>query len=139
MFIEAPGEGDSSCKSEGPNCELIERTYHYVIASHSFQMVIKNMEVVEDFESRPHNAVSFLVERKDEFQVWREQKMPKASPGHSGWKLPGRSKVKEGRAEEEEEEDNHKMENEVINVILAREPRETDAAEGGARKATFAD
>ena len=42
------------------------------------------MEVVEDFESRPHNALSFVVERDKEVQEWNEQKMPKAPPGHSG-------------------------------------------------------
>ena len=29
---------------------------------------IKNMEVVEDFQSRPHKAVTFLVEREKEIQ-----------------------------------------------------------------------
>ena len=36
MFIEAPGEGVSTCRSKSPNGELIERTYDGVIASHSF-------------------------------------------------------------------------------------------------------
>ena len=27
MFIEAPGEGVSTCRSKGPNGELIARTY----------------------------------------------------------------------------------------------------------------
>ena len=34
-FIEATEEGVSTCRSKGPNGELIERTYDYVIASHS--------------------------------------------------------------------------------------------------------
>ena len=76
-------------------CDLqMERTYDYFIARHSLQRKIKRMEV-EDFNSRPHKAVTFLVERDKEFQVWREQKMPKALPGFSGGKLPGRSKVEE--------------------------------------------
>ena len=54
------------------------------------------MEVVEDFESRPHKAVSFLVEREKEIQEWNEQKLPKVLPGYSGGRLPGRS-VKEKR------------------------------------------
>ena len=45
------------------------------------------MDVVEDFESRPHKAVTLWVERDKEFQVWRKQKMPKALPGFSGGKL----------------------------------------------------
>ena len=53
---------DSTCRSKGPNREFIERTYDCVIASHSLQGKIKNMGVVEDFESRPHKLVSFLVE-----------------------------------------------------------------------------
>ena len=56
-------------RSNGPFDELNERTYDYVIASHGLQGKIKNMEVVEDFESRPHKAVIFLVERDKEFQV----------------------------------------------------------------------
>ena len=33
------------------------------------------MEVVEDFDSRPHKAVSFV-----ETQEWNEQKLPKVLP-----------------------------------------------------------
>ena len=66
MFIKAPGEGVSTGRSKGPFGELNERTYDYVIASHGLQVKIKNMEVVEDFESRPHKAVTFLVERDTE-------------------------------------------------------------------------
>ena len=42
------------------------------------------MEVVEDFETRPHEAVSFVVEREKEIRDWNGQKMPKVLPGHSG-------------------------------------------------------
>ena len=63
MFIEATEEGVSTCRSKGPNGELIERTYDYVIASHSLQGKIKKINVMEDVESRPHKAVIFLVER----------------------------------------------------------------------------
>ena len=45
----------------------------------------------------PHKTVTFLVERDKEFQVLREQKMPKTLPGFSGGKPPGRSKVVVGR------------------------------------------
>ena len=54
MFIKAPREGVSTGRSKGPNGELTERTYDYVIASHGLQEEIKKKEVVEDFESRPH-------------------------------------------------------------------------------------
>ena len=33
------------------------------------------MKVVEDFESRPHKAVSFVVERGKDMQEWSEQKL----------------------------------------------------------------
>ena len=67
------GEGISSCRSKGPTDELIERTYDCVIASQSPQGEIKNMEVVEDFEPRPHKEVTFLVERDKEIQELRER------------------------------------------------------------------
>ena len=35
------------------------------------------MKVVEDFESRPQKAVSFVVERGKEMQEWNEQRLPK--------------------------------------------------------------
>ena len=63
------------------------------------------MKVVEDFESRPHNAVSFVVEREKEVQEWNEQKMPKALPGYSAGNLPRRSTKARGREDKEEEED----------------------------------
>ena len=36
--------------------------YDYVIARPSLQEDIRNAEVVEDFETRPHKVVSFVVE-----------------------------------------------------------------------------
>ena len=105
MFIKSPGEGVPTGRSKGPNGELIERTHDYVIASHGLQEEIKNMEVVEDFESRPHKTVTFLAERDDEFQVWRDQKMPEALPGFSGGRVPGRSKAVKKREEEDGEEE----------------------------------
>ena len=60
VSIEAPEEGMSTCRSKRPKGEAIERTYDHVLASRILQRKIKNMEVVEDFESRPHKAVTFL-------------------------------------------------------------------------------
>ena len=56
------------------------------------------------------------MERNNEFQVWRDQKMPKKLPGFSGGRLPGTSKVAKKREEEkgEEEGQEKKVENEVI-------------------------
>ena len=52
----------SVCPPKGRNGELIGRTCDYVVASHqSLQEKMKNMEVVEDFESRPHKGLTFLV------------------------------------------------------------------------------
>ena len=62
------------------------------------------MKVVEDFESRPYKAVSFVVERGTERQEWNEQKLPKALPGFSGGRLPGRSTKEKGREEGEVDE-----------------------------------
>ena len=68
MFIEAAEAGISTWRSTGPKGELIERTYDYVMASRSSHGKIKNMEVVEDFESRPHKAVTFWMGRDMEIQ-----------------------------------------------------------------------
>ena len=54
------------------------------------------MKLVEDFESRPRKAVSFVVERGKERQEWNEQKLPKALPGYSGGRLPGRTTKEKG-------------------------------------------
>ena len=55
------------------------------------------MEVVEDFESRPHKAVSFVVERAKRRQEWIEQKLPKVLPGNSAGRLRGRNTNEAGR------------------------------------------
>ena len=52
-----------------------------MIASQS-QEKIKNMELVENFDSRPHKAVTFLVAEKKKSR--RELRMPEALPGFSG-------------------------------------------------------
>ena len=84
------------------------------------------MEVVEDFESRPHKAVTFLVERdKEIIRDLRQLKMPKALSGHSGGKLPGRNKAARGKEGKEEEEEVQKMENKVMSAILTSGPLES--------------
>ena len=47
--------------------------------------------VAEDFESRPHTAVSFVVERENEIQEWNEQNVPKVLLGYRERRLPGRN------------------------------------------------
>ena len=42
----------------------MEKVYDYVIARSSLKVKISSdMKVTEDFESRPHKAVTFVVER----------------------------------------------------------------------------
>ena len=62
---------------------------------------ISQMKVVEDFKSRPREAVSSVVETEKEVQEWNEQKLPKVLPGYSGGRLPGRSTKEKGREEGE--------------------------------------
>ena len=65
------------------------------------------MKVVEDFffESRPHQAVSSVVQRDKEIQEYIGQKLLNALPGFCGGMLPGRSTKEKGRYDGEEEED----------------------------------
>ena len=91
MHVIAP-EGASTCRSKSAKGEWVEKVYDYVIACNSLKGKISQMKVMEDFESRPHEAVSFVVERGKEIQEWNEQKLPKALPGYSGGRLPGRRK-----------------------------------------------
>ena len=62
VFIEAP-KGASTCSLQSPKGILIERTCDYVLQK-SLKGKIKQIEVVEDFEFRPHKAVSFVLERE---------------------------------------------------------------------------
>ena len=60
--------------------------------------------MVEDFESRPHKTVSFVVKAEKEIMEWNEQKLPKVLPGYSGGRLPGRNAKEKGREEGEVDE-----------------------------------
>ena len=64
-----------TCRSTRPKGELIERTHNDVIASRSTREKIKNVKVMEDFESRSRKAVTFLVERVQDIQEVREWKL----------------------------------------------------------------
>ena len=79
------------------------------------------MRVVEDFESRPHKAVSFVVEREKEIQEWNERKLPKVLPGYSGGRLPGRDTKERGREEGEEDEggEERRIRNQIIKEVIA--------------------
>ena len=71
----------TTCRSKGPKGEWIERTNDEVIASGSLKGNILQMEVVEDFESRPHEAVNGTSRKK----------LSKVLLGYSGGRWPGRS------------------------------------------------
>ena len=77
MHVVAPKEAPT-CRSKGPKDEWIERTYDCVVASGGLKGKIAQVEVVEDFESRPHEAVSFVVKREREKDV-------KEWSGGRGW------------------------------------------------------
>ena len=81
---------------------------------------IWKMKVTEDFESRPHKAVTFVVERGKERQEWSEQRMSKVLPGYGGGRLPGRSTEEKGREEGEEDEgsEEKKVRNEIIKEVV---------------------
>ena len=46
MFIKAPAEEVSTCRSRGPQDELTERTYDHVFASRRLRGKVTKMEVV---------------------------------------------------------------------------------------------
>ena len=110
VHVIAP-EGVSTCRSKNAKGELVEKVYDYAKACSSQKGEISDMKVIEDFESRPHKAVTFVVERGKEKQEWNEQELPKAQLGYSGGRLPGRSTEEKGR-EEGEECDCSQIENE---------------------------
>ena len=77
------------------------------------------MKVVEDFESRPHMAVCFVVERGKERQEWSKQKLPKVLPG--GRRLPGRSTKEKGREEGEVHEggEEGRLKDQIVEEVVA--------------------
>ena len=81
MFIEAPEAGTSTCRSTDPVGEVIGRTYGYVNACQNVLGKHRNIQAVEDVESRAHKAATFVVERDTEIKELRALKMPKALPG----------------------------------------------------------
>ena len=89
-------------RSRSAKGEWVEKVYDYVKACGSLEGRIEDMHVKEDFESRPHKAVTFVVQRGKEREEWNEQQLPKALPGYSGGRLPRRSMEEKGREEEVE-------------------------------------
>ena len=80
------------------------------------------MNVVGDFESRPHKAVTFVV-----------------VPGYSGGRLPGRSTKEKGRAEGEEDEgcEERRVRDEIIKEVIAgTQKKPTDEGVGNKQERT---
>ena len=93
----APGRV-STCRSRSAKGEWVEKVSDCEKACGSRKGIISDMQVIEGFESRPHKAVTFVVRRRKERQEWNEQQLPKALPGYSGGRLPGRNTKKEKKA-----------------------------------------
>ena len=77
MLVIAPA-GVSTCRSKNGKGKWVEKVYDNVIACSSPKGRISDIKMIEDFESRPHKAVTFAVERGKDRQEWHEQKLPKA-------------------------------------------------------------
>ena len=60
----SPGECFHVQVKKSAKGERIEKISDCVIVCNSFKRKISHMQVVEGFESRPHKAVSFVVERE---------------------------------------------------------------------------
>ena len=65
MHVVVP-DGASTCRSKSPKGEWVEKVYDCVISCYILKGKILKMKVLEDFESMPHKAVSFVVERGKE-------------------------------------------------------------------------
>ena len=87
MHVMAP-EVVSTCGSRSAKGEWVEKVYDYATAWSSLKGIISDMQVIEEFESRPHKAITFVVERGKERQERNEQKLPKA-PGKGGGRRNG--------------------------------------------------
>ena len=87
--------------------------------------------MVEDFESIPHKAVSFVVKREKEIKEWSEQKLPKVLPGYNRGRLPGRSEEERGRDGEEEEKENRGRQ--VTKVVADVEKKHREKGKGASR------
>ena len=61
-YVMTP-EGVSACRSRSAEGELVADVYDYVKTCSSLKGIISDIQVIEDFESRPHKAVTFAVQR----------------------------------------------------------------------------
>ena len=100
----APKEA-STCRSKGPKGEWIERIYDYVIASGSLKEKILQMEVVGDFASRPHKAISLVVKREGNKGMELSRNCRRCCLVTVEGRLQGRSTKETGKEEGEVNED----------------------------------
>ena len=74
MFIEAPGAQEQAFQLADPKARVASLLRERTIICHRQTQPSGKYHQYGHGESRPHKAVTFLVERDKEFQVWREQK-----------------------------------------------------------------
>ena len=115
MHVIAP-EGVSMCRSKYAKGVWVEKAYDYVIACSRLKERTSDMQVIEDFELRPHTAVTFVVERGKERQEWRELNCRRCYWDTVEEGYQGEAPEKKGR--EEGEEDEGSGERRVINEII---------------------
>ena len=63
MHVMAP-EVVSTCGSRSAKGEWVEKVYDYVTAWRSLKGIISDMQVIEEFESRPHKAITFCSRKR---------------------------------------------------------------------------
>ena len=98
MHVIAP-EGVSTCRSKNVKGDWVEKVYDCVIACSSPEGNFSDMQVIEDFESRPHNAVIFVVE-KGKAGMERAKNSRRRYP-RTQWRKATRSTEEKGGEEEE--------------------------------------
>ena len=94
MYVMAP-EGVSTCRSRSVKGERVEKVYDYVRACSCLNGRISDIQVVEDFGSRPHKAVTFVVQRGKE-RPWIQRR--KTTRKKHGREREGRRRRKRTKA-----------------------------------------
>ena len=57
-------EGVSTCRSRSGKGEWVEKVYDCVLPCSNLKGRISDMQAIENFETRPHKAVTFVVKRE---------------------------------------------------------------------------
>ena len=109
MHVTAP-EGVSTCRSKNAKGDWVEKVYDCVKVCSTLKGRISDMKVIVDFESRPHKAVTFVVERGKDRQDWNEAKIAEGATWLE-WRKTTRKKSrkrKEGKKEKEKAKEANK-------------------------------